>query len=78
MKAKAIERIAEELGVSFYDLHPLISARDEFHIKEGRREVVEWIETHAVSLSIDQPISFDIKYNDWQDKLKDWGLDEKE
>ncbi len=41
MEAKTIERIAEELGVNFYDLHPLISARDEFHIKEGRREVVE-------------------------------------
>jgi len=29
IQTKSIERIAEELGVNFYDLHPLIMAREE-------------------------------------------------
>ena len=34
-EAKSIERIAEELGVNFFDLHPLLKARDEWHFKAG-------------------------------------------
>ena len=41
MKAKSIERIAEELGVNFYNLYPLIKARDEFHFKAGMQKVME-------------------------------------
>ena len=39
MEAKSIERIAEELGINFYDLHPFILMRE----KEARREVVEFL-----------------------------------
>ena len=40
MEAKSIERIAEELGVNFYDLHPYIVMRES----SARREVVEFVE----------------------------------
>ena len=43
MKAKSIERIAEELGVNFYNLYPLIKARDEFHFKAGMQKVVDFL-----------------------------------
>ena len=43
----SIERIAKKLGVNFYDLHPLITAREERARQEGRRKVVEWIEQNA-------------------------------
>ncbi len=70
MKAKAIERIAEELGVSFYDLHPLISARDEFHIKEGRREVVEWLRDNGYEVAISDEVG-------WQEQLEEWGIEKE-
>ena len=38
MEAKSIERIAEELGVNLYDLHPYILMREEL----ARRKVVEF------------------------------------
>ncbi len=41
----------------------------------GRREVVEWIESHDKSTCMDCSCAFDFKEWDWQAKLKDWGID---
>ncbi len=73
MEAETIERIAEELGVNFYDLHPLLSARDEFHIKEGRREVVEWIEDNC-DIGRCDPVAVTAE---WQAQKKRWGIEKK-
>lgn len=70
MEAKSIERIAEELGVNFYDLYPLISARDEFHRRVGIREVVKWIELGK--FHIDGFPCYDAQA--WQAKLKEWDV----
>lgn len=37
MEAKSIERIAEELGVSFYALQPYILMREEISFKAGKQ-----------------------------------------
>ncbi len=77
MEAKSIERIAEELGVNFYDLHPLIAARDEYMKQEGRREVVEWLRTKQMP---DEPSSYPypglvaISKVQFEAKLKEWGI----
>ena len=71
MGAKSIERIAEELGVNFYDLCPLIQARDEWHLNQGRKEVVKWVEKQAHQ---DCYLSIDFTSKEWQFQKKEWGL----
>ena len=73
MEDKSIERIAEELGGNFYDLHPLIVKRDKVVGKAGMRKVVEWIEARGVFIDTRPwgPLSED---PEWQAKLKEWGL----
>ncbi len=91
MEAKTIERIAEELGVNFYDLAPLIIARDEFHRKEGRREVVEIASKFepkihkGVAIEVEHTPQYGSKWkwkcdDDcplclWQAKLKEWDIE---
>lgn len=76
----SIERIAEKLGVNFYDLQPLIIAREVWltkkRRKEGRREVVKWLEDNKFSLvAMDNYCDFGIDDTKLQAKLKDWGLE---
>lgn len=75
----SIEKIAEKLGVNFYDLHPLIIAREAWLTKkrrrEGRREAIKWIEDNKFSLvAMDNYCDFGIDNAKWQAKLKEWGI----
>ena len=54
---------------------------EEFY-NEGRlagiREVVEWIENNKLFALVPSPKEFVIGWSDWQAKLKDWGISDKE
>jgi len=75
MEAKSIERIAEELGVSLYDLIPLVAARDELQykageqqgIEKGRKEVVDWFNKYRWNESV-----FSVPYGKPQAQLEEW------
>ena len=81
MEAKTIERIAEELGVNFYDLHPYIVMRES----RARREVVEFINDLITGIEgckfeerLDGDkgcIVLDMNENQWQAKLKEWVIE---
>ena len=71
-QAKSIERIAEELGVNFFVLHPLLSARDEFHLRKGRQEVVDWVENN--NHYNDRYDTIEIENREWQDQLNEWEI----
>ena len=66
MEAKTIERIAEELGVNFYDLHPYIVMRES----RARREVVEFVEGN-IPKTLSNYVGF---WQRWQAKLEGWGI----
>jgi len=66
MEAKTIERIAEELGVNFYDLHPYIVMRES----RARREVVEFVEGN-IPKTLSNYVGF---WQRWQAKREGWGI----
>lgn len=44
----------------------------EAGIKEGRREVVEWIKSHSIGVTADN----ELKDNScWKSKLEEWGIE---
>ena len=40
------------------------------------KAVVEWIESHEKSLCMDCLCAFDFREDEWEAKLKEWGIDE--
>ena len=50
---------------------PKQSCKD-YYIQQGRREVVEWLDVFERDCYCD--ISNHIPYEDWQAKLKEWGV----
>jgi len=42
--------------------------------KAGIREVVEWVGEHKESTCMDCLCAFDFRIDEWQAKLKEWGL----
>lgn len=50
-KPMSIERIAEELGVNFYDLHSLIRARENWLIEKAKQEGIKEAEMIPTALA---------------------------
>lgn len=42
--------------------------------KAGIKEVVKWIESHEKSLCMDCLCTFDFRDEEWQSKLREWGI----
>jgi hypothetical protein len=75
--AKTIERIAEELGVNFYVLYPLITARDIFYKQEGINEVIELLhyDIKRQFTKDGENVVFTLPTELWHSKLKEWRLE---
>ena len=77
----SIEKIAEELGVNFYDLHPLITVREDWLIErakqEGRKEVVDYFFYDAGIVHLMGCRTMNeakARLPNWYAKLKEWGI----
>ena len=80
MKSQKTPRTDLECGLADEEF------RKEFHIarketdmemyKAGIKEVVEWIENNKLFALVPSPKEFIIGWQDWQAKLKEWGIEE--
>ncbi len=44
--------------------------------EQALKEVVEWIEAHEKSLCMDCLCAFDFRSEEWQAKIKEWGIED--